>query len=422
MIKKIVIIATVVFGTLLLSSCSQDGPGKNESIPDYLERLLSEEAPQLAVTKFKAFVSSLQTDSLEFESGLNALGYRLIGQNKLDAAVVVFQLNTEYFPESPNVWDSYADGLMYFGKKDEVVQCLEKALELDSTQMNTSWKLSEIDKRIYEAQHETHATFNYEPGENTFLKGPYFGFDPPGNTPEVFAPGIVSTIGGHEFSCTFSPDGKEMYFNRGGNIFFSKLEAEGWTAPQAAGFNSPSLDHEAHITADGNTMFFGSGRPEGADGQIDSYGIRIMKKESEGWGDQKYLMPGMYVTTSANGNLYLTDIFNIAGGGICISEFRDGTYQPIKKLQGGINKYRSAHPCIAPDESFMIFDAQETGPDYSAEADNLFVSFKNQKGTWGEPIPLDPINTPGTNMTASLSPDGKYLFYYANHDIYWVSS
>ena len=25
------------------------------------------------------------------------------------------------------------------------------------------------------------------------LEGPYFGQDPPGNTPEIFAPGIVST-------------------------------------------------------------------------------------------------------------------------------------------------------------------------------------------------------------------------------------
>ena len=35
---------------------------------------------------------------------------------------------------------------------------------------------------------------------------------------------------------------------------------------------------------------------------------------------------------------------------------------------------------------------------------------------------LEEITTFGDNMTASLSPDGRLLFYYANHDIYWVST
>jgi hypothetical protein len=30
--------------------------------------------------------------------------------------------------------------------------------------------------------------------------------------------------------------------------------------------------------------------------------------------------------------------------------------------------------------------------------------------------------TPGTNFCPSLSPDGKYLFFCACRDIYWVSS
>jgi len=34
----------------------------------------------------------------------------------------------------------------------------------------------------------------------------------------------------------------------------------------------------------------------------------------------------------------------------------------------------------------------------------------------------DKINTPGGNICASLLPDGKYLFYLANQDIYWVST
>ena len=46
------------------------------------------------------------------------------------------------------------------------------------------------------------------------LTGPYLGQTPPKMIPEVFAPGIVSKVGSHEFAGTFSPDGKEFFFTR----------------------------------------------------------------------------------------------------------------------------------------------------------------------------------------------------------------
>jgi len=51
--------------------------------------------------------------------------------------------------------------------------------------------------------------------ENNFpvLKGPYLGQNPPGMTPEVFAPNIISTDK-RELNSVFSPDGKEFYFTK----------------------------------------------------------------------------------------------------------------------------------------------------------------------------------------------------------------
>ena len=42
------------------------------------------------------------------------------------------------------------------------------------------------------------------------LTGPYLWQKLPGMTPEIFAPGIISTEK-HEFLCCFSPDGNEFY-------------------------------------------------------------------------------------------------------------------------------------------------------------------------------------------------------------------
>ena len=75
-----------------------------------------------------------------------------------------------------------------------------------------------------------------------------------------------------------------------------------------------------------------------------------------------------------------------------------------------------------PDESFIVFDAY--GPDALGGVgdDDFYISFRTVEGTWSEPFHLEEISTASTNMTASLSPDGRFLFFYANHDIYWVSA
>ena len=33
----------------------------------------------------------------------------------------------------------------------------------------------------------------------------------------------------------------------------------------------------------------------------------------------------------------------------------------------------------------------------------------------------DKVNTPGNETIPHITPDGKYLFYTSNRDIYWVS-
>jgi hypothetical protein len=53
-----------------------------------------------------------------------------------------------------------------------------------------------------------------QPNDFPKLKGPYLGQKPPGMTPEIFAPGIVSSPEFIDFKGAFSPDGREYYFYR----------------------------------------------------------------------------------------------------------------------------------------------------------------------------------------------------------------
>ncbi len=93
------------------------------------------------------------------------------------------------------------------------------------------------------------------------LKGPYLGQKPPGMTPEVFAPGIISSPDHRELAGgTFSPDGKEYYFTRSIDndwvIMVSRLEPEGWTFPEPVKFSEGFTALEPHVTLDNRRIFW----------------------------------------------------------------------------------------------------------------------------------------------------------------------
>ena len=62
---------------------------------------------------------------------------------------------------------------------------------------------------------------------------------------------------------------------------------------------------------------------------------------------------------------------------------------------------------------------------------DIYISFKQQDRAWGPAINLgDKINTGAWEAGASVTPDGKYLFFnrnvgsddYENVDIFWVDA
>ncbi len=84
-----------------------------------------------------------------------------------------------------------------------------------------------------------------------------------------------------------------------------------------------------------------------------------------------------------------------------------------------INYLRGAHPYIAPDESYLIVDAQPDGMGKSL----LFISFKNENGDWSKAKRFDEtINKTFTENIPYVSPEGKYFFFHRNNDIWWVSA
>ena len=258
------------------------------------------------------------------------------------------------------------------------------------------------------------------------LRGPYLGQEPPGMTPKVFAPGIISIKNHRDYGCTFSPDGNWFFFTRGTNgenkesIMFCKLEESGWTTPQYA-FNSWEYSQgEPNFSPNGNQLLFARLKKM-ENGEWIPF-IQISEKSGSSWKEPYELTAGMFITMAANKTLYFTYVFNgIDSADIVISRYQEGEYGEPEFLSRVINtQYNEIHPFIAPDEGLLIFDSNRPGG-YGQY--DIYVSFRKNDGTWCKPINLGPeINTPGYEGVASLSPDGKFLFFNRNEDIYWVDA
>jgi len=260
------------------------------------------------------------------------------------------------------------------------------------------------------------------------VSGPYFGQGPPGLTPEIFAPGIISTAKGGEFAGVFTPDGREYFFTQRGfdfgqKIRYLRMENGKWTPPAFAPFTYDTFEFEPALAPDGQKLYYGSRRP--LPGQKESNpkaDIWMVPRLAGGWGQPQYVGPDMmYVSVSRRGTLYVTgQAKNSKRRGIVKREFRNGQLAEAEDLGENINfMLLAAHPYIDPEERFLIFDAQPQGPEAGPD---LFISFKKEDGTWSRAIGFGPEFNLGREMAPSVSPDGKYLFFSRDGDIYWVDA
>lgn len=252
------------------------------------------------------------------------------------------------------------------------------------------------------------------------VEPPYLGQEPPGRTPEVFAPGIVSTE--HwEYGAVFSPDMREFYLLRAGGahdettFVVFRLRDGAWresvVGPRAG---------QPFISPDGKTMHLGR---------------RYRERTEDGWSELRSLggafadLRIMRLTASARGTWYFDEVGTEGDGVIRWSRLVDGQREEPRVVSAAINTGTwLAHPFIAPDESYLLWDGRR---DEGFGGSDIYVSFRQDDGSWGEAINLGAeINTDAWEASASVTPDGKYLFFhrnvgsdaYENVDVFWVDA
>ena len=276
------------------------------------------------------------------------------------------------------------------------------------------------------------------------LKGPYLGQKPPGMTPEIIAPGILSYDKIGAFCSVFSPDGNEFYYVRfikdeegSGRIYWTRRVNNIWAEPEPAPFGSDYPENDMRISPDGNKMFWRSWRSlPGKSDQEDRSCIWYSNRLEDGWSKPQplkcgngYLRAG-YLDVPNSGTLYFPTRRedSYGEGDIYCSRFINGAYTTPENLGGTINThYSEGDLCVAPGESFLIVSCWNR-PDNRGVSD-FYISFRNSNGEWsGLKNMGEPVNSDHEENCPTLSPDGKYFLFNRRNtitgesNIYWVDA
>ncbi len=294
------------------------------------------------------------------------------------------------------------------------------------------------------------------------LAGSYLGQKPPGMTPEIFAPGIVST-GLDELNSVFSPDGSEFYFcvrniTNATSIFQMKMEKGAWSRPRLLPFACRFGDIDVSISPTGDALLFSSLRPRPGEAEPrKDNDFWLAPRRGNGWGEAVHLGPAInsdshdyYPMMTRGGALFFSSQREGPGtNNIYRSEKVGDAYAAAVKLGEAVNtQHREFDPFVDPGENLLIFASNRPG---GLGSSDLYVSFRGGDGAWTQAANLgEKVNSPGPEFCPMLSPDGKYLFFTSHRfeqgrvpaapvkladftkahnlpgnglgDIYWVSS
>lgn len=234
--------------------------------------------------------------------------------------------------------------------------------------------------------------------------------------PVLFEAGLVSSAA-PEFAITFTPDGRELYFNRASDdrsrltIMRSVRNGDHWSTPSPAPFSGEYRDVDPFASPDGRRLYFSSTRPRTAGAEPGVFNTWYVERTAAGeWGAP--IDPGAPLNSDS------TDVFfSIAEDGtaafmsgrdgpsrIYLSRLgADGWSVPRATTFGG--SAEGGNPLIARDGRFMVLVL--AGP---ADGADLHVSCR--AGTdWERPVPLTAANSSFTDFAPAVDPSGEWLYF-----------
>ena len=274
-------------------------------------------------------------------------------------------------------------------------------------------------------------------GDSPLLKGDYLGQEPPGTSPKLFAPGVISTDA-PEGCLTFSHDGDYAVFRRhwreDTKVFILERKNGEWTRPEIAPFFREGFGLGDFTFAPNEAkLYFTSNRPlDGGDEENESSDLWMVENVDNSWLAPVHLgtsvnsaLHDSYPSVANDKTIYFFRRFEGDEGlsEILYAPFRDGDYSEPMRLEGDINtQWDEWDPAISPDGRILVFCSKRPS---GLGKDDLYVSFKDRNGRWSNSTNLgDRVNSPNSENRPFITSDGKYLFFNSDsggsRDIYWI--
>jgi len=268
----------------------------------------------------------------------------------------------------------------------------------------------------------------------------YFGQEPPGMQPVRFPP--ESLLANDDWfwhgSPVFSPDLMEMYWGKYTiypnyqriELAYVEVEDTQWTQMQNPPFANLNFgENNPWFSDSGDTLYFISARPGGfifyvtrtqtGWSQPAALNIPLPANSGTGWQFSITRDKTIYFEIWANNGSSPPDIYR--------TSYVNGQYTMPENIGMPVNTSGNEfNPYIDPDEHFLIFVSNRAGG-YGMH--DLYISLRNEEGTWEDPINLGPdINSASDDAAPYISPDGLYFFFNAwkagdlGYNPYWVDA
>lgn len=225
--------------------------------------------------------------------------------------------------------------------------------------------------------------------ETPAIEDLYFGLEPPGLVAEPFTPSVDWELG----------EMHDQYMDE----FYLTPSVEVPLSPLIVSFRKENYVWKKYkfYATGGDTLYF-----------KDKYIVRT----NTAWSKIKSLgspfdsIPIMRLTASLKGTLVFDEFTRDGNGVLRYSRLVNGKREAPTPFGAAINTGKwTAHPFIAPDESYIIWDSENEGGYGDSD---MYISFKQSDGSWGAAINFgDKINTDGEDGGGYVTPDGKYLSY-----------
>jgi len=272
------------------------------------------------------------------------------------------------------------------------------------------------------------------------LKGKYLGQKVPGTTPEIFAPGIVSSENRVYANVTFAPDFSEVCWtpNSGdtlkwhGGLIMSGFQDGSWTKPSEIRFLDEGYNHRSPFYSyDGKRLYF-QGHLRANQGFDQKEQFYFVEKTPKGWSEPQLLDTifneysiHWQFSLDTHGNIFfggsLRDVAN--SGGIYCSRLSNGKYQEPRLIFSN-DKYGEAvfGPVISPQNDYIIFARIHPRGSTNPRIFSIYISFRKGEHDWSEPQQLGLKFDLDSNQPR-ISPDGKYIFFVSNDSMaYWFDA